>query len=379
MQCTPEEKTDGTGETPPVPVTTGASKDYTVNSNSSTAVKDDITGLSFQFPQGGNGKLTVTALTEAPVLGVTAKKFTVDFTGTTPVQVVAPNTANETGILYNYGSLTKASISGKNLQTGWWQVSNFTETIDQIIYTLNSPNSTLKAGTKNMYAFESITKNSTKAEKLALIKSTVSQVIDTWVNSMPSDLATLARSRINGNYKYNVNLSGDGSSYLAGNSLIFRNCNFYFKLSTIELRTIAHEVGHYISHVLLGYDKYIEIYGKFPSDFIGCQISHAPGDNIGRNAGTIEDFAYFSEYLITEGVDLGYDFSSVKKLNNFADITNNASPKDIDYPGSEGYSAAMLISLQRKTNLIYCFDKGMGTVQSSSRECAHSGCDRHTC
>jgi len=365
IQCKPEKNLEGTGDTPPVPVTVGTSKDYSINSTTPTTVKDDITGLTFQFPQGGNGKLIVTALVDAPVIGVMAKKFTVDFTGSTPVQLLASNNNNEIGILYFYGSMTKASINGKNKQTGWWQVSEYTETVDQLIYTLNSPNSTLKAASKNMYAFESITKNSTEAEKFVQIKTTVKQVIDTWLNAMPSDLATTARSRINGNYKYNVNLSGDGSSYLAGNSLLFRNCNFYFKLSTVELRTIAHEVGHYLSHVLLGYDKYMEIYGKFPSDFIGCQISHAPGDNIGRNAGTLEDFAYFSEYLITGAVDMGYDFSNVKKLNNFADVTNNSFPKDIDYPGSEGYSAAMLISLQRKTDLIYCFDKAWGQSKVS--------------
>ncbi len=362
-QCKPENDSDSTIDTPSVTVTTGTSKEYSINSTSSTIVKDEITGLSFQFPQGGSGKLTVAALTEAPALGVTAKKFTVNFTGSTTIQLLAPNTTNEIGILYFYGSMTKASINGKNLQTGWWQVSDYTETTDQLVYTLNSPNSTLKAAAKNMYAFESITKNSTDAEKYALIKTTVGQVIDTWINAMPSDLATTARARINGNYKYNVSLSGDGSSYLAGNSSIFRNCNFYFKLSTVELRTIAHEVGHYICHVLLGYDKYMEIYGKFPSDWIGCQISHDPGDNNGRNAGTLEDYAYFSEYLITGAVDMGYDFSSVKKLNNFADMTNNAFPKDIDYPGSEGYSTAMLVALQRKTDLIYCFDKAWGQTK----------------
>jgi hypothetical protein len=345
---------------------TGKECAYIVDSSVPMSVADTVTGLSFYFPSGGDGLLTITEVTDAPKLPVNAKKFLFDYSGNEPVEIHLPWNEEEYGFLFVYGPSEEKTEEDSIL--AWRQVREYSETDDSLVYYFNGFPDSQKAKRVvinpfklKTYAYSVITKNSAYGEKWQLLNQSLREVIDTWIEFLPQQEATRVRNGLTRFYRYRVNINfGGGSSYTAADHYFSTDYIFEFDLGQVsdthaELRTLAHEVGHYMTDVLFGRTFYNELINNFPD-----VESHSPGMLLPRNASTLEDYAYFSEYLITGAVDQ-MDYTNVSKRNNFRDLVDNkANPSDIDYPGSEGFSTVMLVSLIREADKVYPADRGFG-------------------
>ena len=114
-----------------------------------------------------------------------------------------------------------------------------------------------------------------------------------------------------------------------------------------------------MTHVLVGYDRYEEIYNRFPTDFWGAGIQHGIGDYREGRKDMLEDYAYFSTYMLTgslQGADLKKTF-----IRTFL---GSKGPDSIDFPSQEGYAAVVLGALLRGDSEVYTFDSGRGKTDA---------------
>jgi hypothetical protein len=108
----------GPANTEPKDFTPGNTTTYTVSGAAGTAVKDSVTGATFQFPQGASGTLSIAPVTGGPTLSVQATKYSVNYTGSGSVQIAVPHKTGEQVVLFSYGSIGKAAIDGCGLTAG---------------------------------------------------------------------------------------------------------------------------------------------------------------------------------------------------------------------------------------------------------------------
>ncbi len=332
-----------------------------VSSTQPTNVTDNKTGVTFNFPNGGNGTLKIASIISGPTVPVAgAKQFRVEYTGSDEIEIKVANQSGVTGTLYYYGSIGHVCSNKVKSQENWWPVNEMADNGTTTTYRLTLPGTGLSKRSaytpppSNYFAFATIAQGSSDAQLLAGFRQTVDQVLDLWLSNLPDDIRQTMRTRSNV-LGYTIRLVNEGSAYAAGNSILFSNSVLYLRRNA-NLGVIAHEVGHRMTHVLLGYDRHMEIYGLFPADLLGSQLDHEPGKLWTRNAGTLEDYAYFSEYIATGVVSDAYDLSNVARINNFADVSGNASATSLDYAAIESFPTAMLISLMRTRDSVYTYD-----------------------
>ena len=106
--------------------------------------------------------------------------------------------------------------------------------------------------------------------------------------------------------------------------------------SPAETQSLAHETGHYITHLLVGDEAYDTLEKAGGSLFAG---NHGIRDPIGRE-NLLEDYAYLIEsFLIETGGN--YDLTSPYS------VFTGLSPRDRDFPGLEGFAACMMAGLRQ--------------------------------
>ncbi|MDP2982500.1 MAG: carboxypeptidase-like regulatory domain-containing protein [Candidatus Latescibacter sp.] len=348
--------------------TTGNPAVYTVSGPAGTALKDSITGATFQFPEGASGTLSIASVTSGPSLSIQAKKFSVDYTGSESIQLAVPHKTGEQVVLFSYGSIGKAAIDGCGL-IGWWGIPAIADSSGYVVFNVLSPVklSALKiAGLsqtqqKEYYAISTISGGTDVAANIEAIRTTTKQVVDQWLDNLPSSLYTSARNRVNGSLQYTFAFKDDGNAYTGNNSMIWSNAVFEFNPypgeKKADLATIAHEVGHYMTHVLTGYPRFAEILNRI-TDW-NAYANHGLAEYSEGRKVLLEEYAYFSTYMITGELN-GTDLKRV----NFRTFFQSRAPDSYDYPSQEGYGAALLGALMKTEGEIISFDKTTPKVKA---------------
>ena len=348
---------------------TGSAVTYPVSGNEMVQVTDSVSGCTFVVAPGGDAELKITPVESGPELPMTAQMFQVDYTGDGPVTIKVPHVGDDTDILFSYSTLDNAAIDDMDGNVGWWGMDPIGEEDGASVYelTLDEPVATKPAKyappSSSTFAVATITAGSTDAQKMAAVRATVTQCIDTWLNTLPASVATTARTQVT-NLPWVISWSSSGNAYQHQNSMIFANAKFFLSINA-GIESVAHEVGHYMTHAMLGYDRYSEIYNRFPTDFWGSAVRHDVGDyRVGRKE-ILEDYPYISELMINGNVS-NYDLTSVSKYNHVRDMVSNAQPSVKDYPSHEGYGAVILASLLRQEKEVYSFTKDAGQEKAKA-------------
>lgn len=119
---------------------------------------------------------------------------------------------------------------------------------------------------------------------------------------------------------------------------------------TFDNASLAHEVGHYLTHMLVGDAAYQRLESQaYPVRrwWVPGSQDHGIGMVVGRGL-LNEDYAYFVEsFLIGKGGN--YDLFNPR-------VMLGARPGGEDTPGMEGFTALMLASLVRTTSFITSID-----------------------
>jgi len=341
-------------------------REYTVAGSQSLDIDDPISGCTFHFPQGGSGKFRVFSIADGPELGIdTSQPFYVDYLGTGEVEIRIPVDPEERTTLLYYGEIDNAAIHKSDGNIGWWTMLESAVEDSEAVYPLAAFSTKLQKAAaggyqppnSKVFAINQIKAGSSDWIKQTNQFNTVQQVIDVWLNQLPASISTEARQQIRGDLSYDVRPSDKNYYQAFDNWVVGKNAVFFFQ-SDAGLVTIAHEVGHYMNHVMCGYNRYIEIYKLMPAKLwgLGGSITHDLGYYHEGRVYLLEEYAYVSQYLITGEVDR-YDLFNVANTNYFSQMFGT-KPDRIDYPSQEGFGAGCLISLTRDASkqIIKTFD-----------------------
>ena len=341
-----------------------SSKKYMIESTAGFKVEDELSGSTFSFPSGGSGDLTVSTLSGGPVLNdPEAVRFMVDYSGSGQIEMLIPVTAAYTQA-YVYGPITGASVK-PNIGEFSWGVMIEQDTVDGYLRFLLDPGD-LEPGTKSTvkkysppeskyFAITNLSKDSGTWTKLVAFYNSIKQVVTIWLDALPESEATRLRALMADEMKFDVRSSGSNYYQHFNNWVWGKNAIFYLKPET-TLAGIAHETGHYMTHLLCGYNQYSQIYDRIPKEYwgLGGSIDHLFGTHIDGRLYVLEDYAHFSEFLVLGTLE-DHDLYNVASVNYFSQAIAG-DPAQKDYPCYEGFGAAMLAALMRTQSEIYTFD-----------------------
>lgn len=345
-------------------ITTGPPVSYTVSSSTSIAVQDSVSGCSFVFPEGGSGTLSVAAVTSSPDLELAATKVTVEYDGAEPVEILVPETSGGENIVFVY---TKpAGIATDNIgdsEASWWGLAPAGErdgatafVITPFMNAAQTAKTAGKAETANtVLAIASVTTASPQAERMAALRQSVQQCVAWWLDNLPPDLAATARTLVEGDLRYDIAFTNEGNCYdhtrrTFGPDAVIELCMSDNPDKAANVHTAAHEVGHYMNHVLVGYDRYVELLNRMPTNWWGGLLPHGFSDYFEHRRYVIEDYAFLSDALINDGTVDSNDITQPMTRTSFG-----KGPDERDYPSYEGYGVLMLGSLRRTAPTVYCF------------------------
>ncbi len=170
-----------------------------------------------------------------------------------------------------------------------------------------------------------------------------------WVRNLPQSLADSARTKINGDLKCSITWSSDGNYYDHDNRTIYLQVDGDPD-ARANTHTCAHEVGHYMTHVLAGYDRYKDMLNRMPCNWYGAILAHGFADYFEYRKYVVEEYAFLSDYLITGTVD-GTNITSP----SIATMFGSSGPEVKDFPSFEGYGVIMLGSLLRTNSRVNSF------------------------
>ena len=342
----------------------GDFESYQIESSPGFSVTDPVSGCIFSFPSGGTGKLSVSSIIEGPDLNeIDAGRFMLEYDGTGEVELLVPIN-NMYVQAFVYGPIEGASVK-PNIGEHSWSVMIEQDTIVgnlRFDIELGDPEKEMKTGSKKYkapkskyFAVSKITKDSDNWNKLVAFYHTIKEVSDLWISSMPSSEYERLKELMSGNMEFDVRLSSSNYYQHFNNWVWGKNAIFYLKPST-PLSGLAHETGHYMNHLICGYEKYIEIYGAMPKKYwgLGGTIDHLFGMFIEGRSYLLEEYAHFSEFLATGSVE-DHDMFNVQDINYFSQAVS-ADPAKKDYPSHEGFGTAMLAALMRTESSIHIFD-----------------------
>lgn len=311
----------------------------------------------------GAGTIDIATVESGPLLSFSAARFEIAYDGSAPLSISVPREPGDETVLFAYGPLERAAIDGRRGIVDWWSVPAAAVTDSSVTFPLpfGAPGTgkaalTADASGGSRFAVAALPASSSDAMRLAAIRTSVRQVVDYWLGNLPSTLAEDAREQVEGDLAYTISWSNHGNAYQHGDNWIASNAVFYLTRD-VEIDIIAHEVGHYMTHVLCGYDRYEEIYSRFPTNFWGAGMQHGIGDYREGRRDLLEDYAYFSTYIITDALQA----VDLKKPPMWT-LFKNHRPSEVDYPSHEGYGAAMLGTLLRAEQEVHTFDKNKPAV-----------------
>ena len=135
--CSDDSPTSDTKTTGGDEITTGAGKTYTVDSAVSLEMKDTVSGMTFSFPEGGSGTLSVAPVTSSPDVGVETTKVAVSYTGDETVEVLVPRTEGGEEIAFVYSRRTGIMVDNFDGEYSWWGVPSSGERDGSVVFPIS--------------------------------------------------------------------------------------------------------------------------------------------------------------------------------------------------------------------------------------------------
>ena len=322
-------------------------------------VADSASGAQFRFPAGGSGTLKVASIVAGPAPPRPGFGVSVEYAGDEEVQLLVETP--DAGRVYVYGHGFMAGAANEPAAGSRWVSVPQVDTLGgRVAYLLTMPFADVAGGARKGRA------GMATAPPLALPAATTGGFSKYWISSIPAGASVIdtmlnielqasrylddqlgaltparrgvaeaeARGRLSAHYTF------DGFYY---QGFWLRSLGSHGRLvhPTLHYRTnanagnIAHELGHYFTHVLVGDDTWSTLEGQAPL----WDTGHGPRDVIGRGT-VLEEYAYLVEYHLIGNVK-GYDLFDPYVI--FGGLT----PLATDFPGIEGFGAVMLANLAR--------------------------------
>lgn len=293
-------------------------------------VDEPISGGVLVFPAGGAGTLVVTEILDGPspppYPGVGIR---IEYDGDEPLWLGLPDTGEEAVVL-GWGT-SSGSIHGAGaVEDRWISLPRLDATSFQLVRPFElSDKRTNRRGYTNHH-IATIPAGSDAPVRLVAVRAQANQDIQSWITALPANQQAAMR----------IQVAANPPEYYADEDYYIGFVRYQAGVETkpmIGLRpaadehTTAHEVGHYMHHMLIGDPLYLDTENRVPD-------AHAIGE-VHPGCTTIgEDIAYFSQFLLRGSVN-NYDPTEPGHL------IQGRHPRTHDYPCIEGFATCLLARL----------------------------------
>jgi hypothetical protein len=339
---------------------TGTSTVYTVSGSGAISVKDSVSGATFLFPDGGNGTLSVAPIISAPDVGIPSTRVDVKYTGSDKIAMAVPHTEGYEEMVYIYGEIPNTSVQGgKPGDKAWLGVLPTEKRADATVFTLSSLTTwtakrALSGDEIDHVSISKLKLDSEEMKRRTECTSRIQAAIDFWLKNLPKELSDAAKKKIEGDTKYSIAWSSEGSYYWAPDKTFFIQVDGDLDRRA-NVHTYAHEAGHYMNHVLVGTERFRDIANR-----VVDPDNHGYADYFEGRKYVSEEYAFLSDYLITGTVE-----STDLTNPNMISIFGSSGPEVKDFPSFEGYGSVMFGSLLRKQPVVISpWSKKSGTINA---------------
>lgn len=318
---------------------------------------DTISGALLSSDIAGD-TLIVAELEDVASPPVAGKQFFVESRAKGNVRIASPRNNDEQLLLYAWGPFSGAG-TGRSDSLRWVGIAPENADGDTVAFDIPVPNA------KNLYrrtvsawsGFSrfslSVVKNgSPEATTLANFQTLAARAIIKLLDSLPDALEPAASERVRSTHRYSLTISS--SSYYKGSwhilGFLKPRCLVALSENATE-SSVAHEMGHYFSHILAGDERYATLESLAPDGDHGLGVVLA-----GRSSIT-EEYAYFTEYFMTGAVNSAADPLYVQVF-----LGKQVQPATVDMPSVEGFGTVLMAMLQRSDTTIIDFEKRKDTL-----------------
>ncbi len=323
--------------------------------DSPIVVSDGDSGHSFSVPAGESGTIRLAPMdVHYPAPPHDGEGWIIEPEGLSEMKLVLEATGNEdtAPIVYAFTDMQGAFSDSIGYGQMRWVALHWEELKDgRSAYAIPFPDSdgaeTMSVGSEVLadqddmqlpqnYWISRVDPNSALVQQRSMVRLQVDQ----YVESMLAELDPALRSEVETRREESRLRFAYGGNYYTGfNKLRIRGTGRRFRpvlaiTSPTNAGALAHETGHYMTHLLAGHDAYDQLERRGGSLFSG---QHGIQDDIGRN-NLLEDYAYYLEsFLIGSG--------GKAVLDNPRSTFRDLSARTRDFPGIEGFAASMLALL----------------------------------
>jgi hypothetical protein len=334
----------------------GPFTNHTVTAGSvESLVKDPPTGLAFGVPAGESGSVRVATLETAPPAPYPGEGYTIETQGLASLELILSKeelVSGEFPIVYVYGRMQGAFDDDTGYRERWIGLPYEEDQEGNFYFSLPDTTPEVSIGTMSAEASPRASGGSRPSHYFVSRISPDMPELDNRLNvelqvtSYVADFANALSPALRGTFdtrkdRRPLRISYGANYYTGFNKLRVgsygRTFTPFMQISSpLQTNALAHETGHYLTHLVVGDAVYDSLEAAGGSIFSG---NHGIRDSIGRN-NLLEDYAYFFESYL-KGTGGNY------YLENPHITFSGLSPLTIDFPGLEGFAAHMLAGLRQ--------------------------------
>ena len=331
----------------------GNSTVYAVDSSPNSVIRDSVTGVTLSFPEGGTGDVSISKILSVPSAPMEGNGVRIEYSGDTPIDLVVDTSDGSFAEVLEYGNFIGCFDDDIGNGKRWAAVPRADTDGSKISFMLMMPYGLAKSvsvkpiGSNDFWIARLKPDADLVKQRVAIelqILTFYKQFIETLPATIKNTVDTKGKSRF-------VRVKYDGGAYYAGfwKRILGKGVSYE---PTVHLnlpprtQQIAHELGHYLIHLLVGDDAQVTLENQ--GNLFG---GHAVLDVVGRDV-LLEDLAYYTEFVLTQ---LGAD---AYNLFEPYDMLKGLSPLKNDFPSYEGFASHLLAQLIRTEPMIRDFESG---------------------
>lgn len=355
----------------------GSSTEYTINSSQQYVMYDSISKGLVIFPKGGNGILKIARITSdksnsLPSEGIA---FSLEYSGTEDFYFGIIRKTETEAILSIYSKPIFSMYDTSSQEFVWISIPPENNIGDTARFQIFNPGESPKiqnfisqkfakvlSGDRRYFIhYTEELKVNASWKRIGVLEDLSKKIIADIISLLPTNIKDAVSSEVNGRLKIKSFKPGFGTSGYAPWGLMgFKNpfmhpyvvYKTFFVTDYATESTAAHEMGHHISHAILGDDQFNALLAQSKGNHdLGLVQS-------GRNM--VEEWSHFSDYCMNikigrTGINkIGYIIEEMNSLfknkqnEKFKGPLDSYNPRTLDWPSIEGFSTGLFSRLHSK-------------------------------
>lgn len=302
---------------------------------------DTLTNALISGTSSSSSKISIAELTGGTEAPDSAKRIRIQVQSADSLILKFSVSIGERIFMYAYGPFSGLG-SGKRDSLSWFALP-YEQVNDSVFFELPK---TLLGLSKSIpitgwkgfqdFAIRRVLPTEPLGVATAQVEQLFKDVTNQWLAILPTAMADTLKKRMASTHKPSITVStGEGNNSYQGQWDILGftrpRCQFSFD-KDVYVGSIAHEFGHYLSHVYAGEEVFGTIMDLAPD------ANHAVGIVYNPRSTVTEEYAYLSELILTGKVGLS-NLTPTSARTFITGQANNQGPDFLDYPSIEGFSA----------------------------------------